>query len=46
MNLLAGQMRLTAGEVNMNIDSLYPLIYDMLENRLQAVEKINQLFGT
>lgn len=38
--------RLTAGEVNMNIDSLYPLIYDMLENRLQAVEKINQLFGT
>ena len=38
--------RLTAGEVNMNIDSLYPLIYDMYENRLQAVEKINQMFGT
>lgn len=38
--------RLTVGEVNMNIDSLYPLIYDMLENRIQAVEKINQLFGT
>ena len=38
--------RLTAGEVNMNIDSLYPLIYDMYENRKQALEKINELFGT
>ena len=38
--------RLTAGEVNMNIDSLYPLIYDMFENRRQGVEKINELFGT
>ena len=38
--------RLTAGEVNMNIDSLYPLIYDMYENRIQALEKINELFGT
>src|SRR5699024_5644360 len=38
--------RLTVSEVNMNIESLYPLIYDMLENRMQALEKVNELFGT
>ena len=26
--------------------SIGPLIYDMLENRMQALEKVNELFGT
>ena len=37
--------RLTAGEVDMNTDNLRPLIDNMLKNRQQALEKINDLFG-
>lgn len=36
---------LTANEVDMNSDSLMPLIDDMLECRKEADEKINKMFG-
>ena len=36
---------LTANEVDMNSDSLLPLIDDMLECRKEADEKINKMFG-
>lgn len=37
--------QLTANEVNMNSDNLYPFVDDMLYQRQIAVEKINEMFG-
>lgn len=38
--------RLNMIESQMNHDSLLPLIDDMLKNRKQAIEKVNEMFGT
>ena len=37
--------RLISSEVDMGEDSIFPLVYTMMKNRLDAVEKINDLFG-
>ena len=37
--------RLINAEVELNNDVLYPLIDDMLDNRKQAIEEINSLYG-
>ena len=38
--------RLITSEVEQGEDSLFPLVYNMMGNRLKAVEKINEMFGT
>lgn len=38
--------RLISSEVDQAEDSLFPLVYNMMENRLKAVAKINEMFGT
>ena len=38
--------RLNTSEVEMNTDNLYPFIENMLNNRIQGFEKVNELFGT
>lgn len=38
--------RLTAGEVEMNSETLYPMVDNMLYNRRLAVEEINEKYGT
>lgn len=38
--------RLTDGEVNQNDDALYPLIDNMLDNRKEGWEAVNELYGT
>ena len=38
--------RVIEAEVEINADNLYPLVDDMLENRREALEKINTMFGT
>lgn len=38
--------RLNTSEVEMNTDNLYPFIENMLNNRIQGIEKVNELFGT
>jgi hypothetical protein len=30
----------------MNTDNLYPFIENLLNNRIQGIEKVNELFGT
>ena len=37
--------RLNSSEVDMNIDNLYPFIDNMIANRKQGIDKINELFG-
>lgn len=38
--------RLISSEIDQAEDSLFPLVYNMMENRLQAVNKINDMFET
>jgi len=38
--------RLNTSEVEMNSGNLYPLVDDMLNSRKNALEKINEMFGT
>ena len=38
--------RLTKAEVECNTDNLYPLPDEMLSSRREAIEKINEMFGT
>lgn len=38
--------RLTDGEVNQNDDALYPLVDNMLDNRKEGWEAVNELYGT
>lgn len=38
--------RLVSGEVQQNEDSLFPYVYNMLKCRLDAVERLNAMFGT
>ena len=38
--------RLNTSEVEMNTDNLYPFIENMLNNRIQGIEKVNELFST
>lgn len=38
--------RLNTSEVEMNTDNLYPFIENMLNKRIQGIEKVNELFGT
>lgn len=38
--------RLNLGEVSMNVDVLLPYVDNMLKERQDAVEKINEMFGT
>ena len=38
--------RLLSAEVDQSEDSLFPLVYNMLQCRLFAVEKINAMYGT
>lgn len=38
--------RLVTGEVDQNEDSLFPYVYNMFQNRLDAVAKINAKYGT
>ena len=38
--------RLTTGEVEQSEDSLFPFVYNMMENRLKAVKAINAMFET
>lgn len=38
--------RINEKEVEMNTDNLYPLIDNMLQSRLQGIEKINEMFET
>lgn len=38
--------RLTSAEVETNTDNLYPLVDDMINQRIKAVKKINEMFGT
>lgn len=38
--------RINSSETELNVDSLRPLIDDMLECREKAVEQINEMFGT
>lgn len=38
--------RLNLGEVSMNVDVLLPYVDNMLKERQNAVEKINEMFGT
>lgn len=37
--------RLVTAEVEQIRDSIYPLVYDMMKQRLKAVEKLNALYG-
>ena len=37
--------RISNGEVNQNSDALIPLMQDMLNNRKECIEKVNNLFG-
>jgi len=36
--------RLNSSEVKLNTDNLYPLIHNMLENRKQGIEKLNEMY--
>lgn len=38
--------RIGDSEVSLNSDSLYPLVDDMLRCRQEAIEQVNQMFGT
>ena len=38
--------RLISSELDASEDSLFPLVYNMMENRLKAVKAINEMFGT
>lgn len=38
--------RLVSGEVEQGEDSLFPLVYNMMQNRLASVDSINKMFGT
>lgn len=38
--------RLTDGEVNQNDDALYPLVDNMLDNRKEGWQAVNELYGT
>lgn len=38
--------RLISSELDAAEDSLFPLVYNMMKNRLAAVAKINEMFGT
>lgn len=38
--------RLNSSEVEMNEDSLYPLVHNMLKNRVDGVNKLNDFYGT
>lgn len=44
-NSVMKRERLTANEVTANDDTLFTFIYNMLSNRLQAVEQIKEMFG-
>lgn len=37
--------RLTSGETDLNKDALQPLIMNMYQNRLEAVDRLNELYG-
>ena len=37
---------INSGESQLNNDALYPLIDDMLNNRKQAIDKVNKMFNT
>ena len=38
--------RLISSEIDQAEDSLFPLVYNMMENRISAVNSINKMFGT
>lgn len=38
--------RLVSGEITQNEDSLFPYVYNMFQNRMDAVKKINEMYGT
>lgn len=38
--------RLVSAEIESNSESLYPIVDDMLKCRKNAIEKVNQMFGT
>lgn len=38
--------RLISSEVDQAEDSLFPLVYNMMENRISGVAQINEMFGT
>ena len=38
--------RLISSEIDQAEDSLFPLVYNMMENRIAAVNRINEMFGT
>ena len=38
--------RLISSEIDQAEDSLFPLVYNMMENRIAAVNSINEMFGT
>lgn len=38
--------RLISSEIDQAEDSLFPLVYNMMENRIAAVNLINEMFGT
>ena len=38
--------RLISSEIDQAEDSLFPLVYNMMENRISAVNSINEMFGT
>lgn len=37
--------RLISSEIDQAEDSLFPLVYNMMENRISAVNRINEMFG-
>ena len=45
-NTVMKRERVNSEEVNANNDLLFPFIYNMLENRLNAIKKINEKYGT
>lgn len=38
--------RITQAELELNTDTLYPLVDDMLDSRRKGLEKVNAMFGT
>lgn len=44
-NTVMKRERVNSEEVNANNDLLFPFIYNMLENRLNAIKKINEKYG-
>lgn len=42
----AKKERVSNAELELNTDNLYPLVDDMLANRREGIEKVNEMYGT